>query len=261
VARLIIGFYRFLFGRKVFYKFNKLLYHCSLRGQGILNYESSELSGEAKFIETYLKGKHRCVVFDVGANIGKYSSEILRVNPTAVIHAFEPHPKTFKTLIANIRHSDFVPNNYAVDQENGTLSLFDYLDGDGSTHASLYKDVIETIHQRKSVEHKVDVITLSSYVKGRSIDSIELLKIDTEGNELNVIRGILEYVQQGRIRAIHFEFNEMNVSSRTYFKDFWELMPNYAFYRLLPDGLVPIENYSPLFCEIFAYQNIVAILR
>jgi hypothetical protein len=30
---------------------------------------------------------------------------------------------------------------------------------------------------------------------------------------------------------------------------------------MLPDGLVPIRNYSPVFCEIFAYQNIVAKLK
>jgi hypothetical protein len=53
----------------------------------------------------------------------------------------------------------------------------------------------------------------------------------------------------------------MNVSSRTYFRDFWNLLPNYNFYRLLPDGMVKIERYSPVFCEIFAYQNIVAILK
>jgi len=32
-------------------------------------------------------------------------------------------------------------------------------------------------------------------------------------------------------------------------------------YRLLPDGLVQINMYNPIYCEIFAYQNIVAILK
>ena len=78
---------------------------------------------------------------------------------------------------------------------------------------------------------------------------------------MNVLRGITEFIQSGKIGAIHFELNEMNVSSRTFFRDFWDILPNYVFYRLLPTGMVKIERYSPLFCEIFAYQNIVAILK
>jgi len=53
----------------------------------------------------------------------------------------------------------------------------------------------------------------------------------------------------------------MNVSSRAFFRDFWRLLENYQFYRLLPNHMLEIKNYSPLSCEIFAYQNIVAILK
>ena len=261
VLNFIIIIYRLVFARKCFYKLNKLLYHCSLSGLGILNYESNHLSGEGKFLSSYLRGKINCIVFDVGANIGNYSAAIFKINPSATIYAFEPHPRTFQKLIVNIKNSNFYPHNFAVGHEVGVLSLYDYEDNNGSSHASLFKDVIETIHKARSVEHKVSVITLDAFMKSRSIDMIDLLKIDTEGNELNVIRGILKYLSHGKVKAIHFEFNEMNVSSRTYFKDFWDILPNYDFYRMLPDGLAEIKSYSPVFCEIFAYQNIVAILQ
>ena len=257
----LIRIYRYLFARECFHALNRLLFDCSLRGLGILNYESNALSGEATFLSQYLKGKNRCIVFDVGANVGKYSSEILTINPATVVYAFEPHPKTFLQLTANINSPNFLANNCAVGHEQGFLTLYDYADRDGSSHASLYKDVIETIHKAKSVEHKVEVIALHAFVKRNSIDAIDLLKIDTEGNELNVLKGLSEYLRNGRVKAIHFEFNEMNVSSRTYFRDFWDLLPNFLFFRLLPKGLTPITNYVPVSCEIFAYQNIVAILK
>ncbi len=261
MINFIFRFYRYLFVRKIFHNLNKLLYLCSLRGLGILNYESNYLSGEGNFLLTYLKGKTNLIIFDVGANIGNYSCEVFKINPSATIYAFEPHPKTFQKLIENVQHSNFFPNNFAVGHVAGTLSLYDYEDNDGSSHASLFKDVIETIHKARSVEHKVSVITLDAFIKNKSIDMIDLLKIDTEGNELNVIKGILENLSSGRVKAIHFEFNEMNVSSRTYFRDFWNMLPHYDFYRMLPDGLVQIKSYSPVFCEIFAYQNIVAVLK
>ena len=88
-----------------------------------------------------------------------------------------------------------------------------------------------------------------------------MLKIDTEGHEFAVLRGASNLLKTGRIDVIHFEFNEMNVVSRVFFKDIWDFLPNYDFYRMLPDGLAQIKNYSPVFCEIFAYQNIVAKLK
>ena len=39
----IINIYRTLFARRFFYRANKLLYHCSLSGLGILNYENNKI--------------------------------------------------------------------------------------------------------------------------------------------------------------------------------------------------------------------------
>ncbi len=60
---------------------------------------------------------------------------------------------------------------------------------------------------------------------------------------------------------IQFEFNAMNVFSRAFFRDFWAFLPHYDFYRLLPDGPVSLGEYSPIFWELFASQNIVAVRR
>lgn len=263
MTNFILKCYRFLFGRKIFYKLNKILFNCSLKGLGVLNYESNELSGEKRFLSDYLQRKNNCIVFDVGANIGGYSRMIFEINPTATVYAFEPHPKTFQNLIKNIKNQKFYAYNYAIGHKSagGRITLYDYEDSNGSSHASVFKEVIETIHKKKSVEHKVEVITLDSFIKSNSITGIDLLKIDTEGNELDVIKGMSECLSEGKIKIIQFEFNEMNVISRTFFKDFWDILPNYEFYRMLPDGLVKINRYEPVFCEIFAYQNIVAILK
>ena len=261
MINLALNSYRFLFGRKVFYKLNKFLYLCSLKGMGILNFETNRLSGEAAFIKKYLLGKKELIIFDVGANVGEYSKYIYSINPEVVIHAFEPHPQTFKKLLSNISSSQFHPNNFAVGNHVGQLSLYDYKDNDGSSHASLYKEVIEKIHKAQTTEHIVNVITLDFYLKKNKIEKIDLLKIDTEGNELNVIKGLEGYLSKRMVKVIHFEFNEMNVTSNTYFRDFWDILSEYDLFRMLPNELVKIATYSPVFCEIFAYQNLVAILK
>lgn len=257
----IQSIYRYLFARRRFYKFNRLLYRCSLRGMGILNFESAALSGERCFLAGYLKGLPRgaCVI-DVGANIGDYSKLVLELHPAVTLYAFEPHPKTFTRLVSNIpaneaRHLI----NAAVGSKDGELVLYDYKSNDGSAHASVYKEVIEDIHHGQAIAHRVPMVRLDDFLKERGVEKIDLLKIDTEGNELEVLLGSNDYINSGKVAAIHFEFNEMNVVSRTYFRDFWSLLRNYDIYRLLPNGSVRIDEYSAVHCEIFAYQNIVAI--
>ncbi len=254
-----LSIYRLIFGRRIFYKFNHFIFQCSLRGLGILNYENSKISGEDKFLREFLRGKSSPVVFDVGANEGSYSRKIIEANKSSLIYAFEPHPTTYQRLVANISSPGFQAINAAVDYQEGELNLYDYLASDGSSHASLYKEVIEVFHKSESIAHKVRILNLDEFVKTNSLEVIELLKIDTEGNELNVLNGFRKHIISGKINAIHFEFNEMNVASRVFFRDFWLLLQDYHLYRLLPDGLIRIHEYNPLLCELYAYQNIIAL--
>lgn len=257
----ILELYRYLFARPCFARFNHLLHRLSLSGLGILNFEDSRISGEKAFLTGHLSGLSSGIVLDVGANIGRYSSEVLAINPKLQVHAFEPHPRNYQRLVDNITHPHCHPVNAAVGNEAGSLVLYDYEQDDGSTHASLYRQVIEEIHQNRATGHQVTVIKLDSYLTDQGIHDIDLLKIDTEGNEFAVLQGLQQHLSNDRIKAIHFEFNEMNIVSRVFFKDFWDLLPNYQLYRLLPKAMVPISRYNPLTCELFAYQNIIALLK
>jgi FkbM family methyltransferase len=199
------------------------------------------------------------VIFDVGANIGDYTKDVLSFFPNSQIYAFEPHPQTFNKMQASINSSKVNLINKGCGITNSVMEIYDLCDQDGSEHATLYKGVIEGIHQKSSVSTKVKIIKLDDYCKANKINKINLLKIDTEGNEYDVLCGASKMIAGGRIDIIHFEFNSMNIVSRHFFKDFYDLLKGYLFYRLLPNSLAPIRVYEPLFCEIFAYQNIVAI--
>ena len=261
ILSMIFKIYRIIFARKFFIKFNKILYHLSLNGIGILNWENSKISGEDFFLRSYLKDKTIKVIFDIGANEGSYSKEIMLLNPNVELYAFEPHPKTFIKLQGIANKFYFKAFNVGVGVKNETKKIYDYKYKDGSQHASIYKDVIKKIHKKESVAHKINIIKLDDFNKEYKIDKIDLLKIDTEGNELNILMGAIDLIKNSKIDVIHFEFNEMNVYSRVFFRDFYELLVNYNFYRMLPDGLVFLGDYNPIYQEIFAYQNIVAIRK
>lgn len=253
--------YAKVFSKSFLYSFNKIIYHLGLRGLGVLNYSSDKISGEASFLIKYISENQSGVVLDVGANIGKYSETIRRINSKIDIYSFEPHPVTYKKLIYNLDGLNINCLNLGVGSVSGTLELHDYANQDGSPHASVYQDVIKAIHKEDTIKHRIDVINLDDFVIKYDINAIHLLKIDTEGHELEVLRGFENFIKANKVSIIHFEFNEMNVISRVFFKDFWDFLPNYNFYRMLPNGLIHIKYYSPILCEIFSYQNIVAILK
>ncbi|MCM2357624.1 MAG: FkbM family methyltransferase [Geobacteraceae bacterium] len=260
--KFILLIHRKLFIGKRFYKFNKLLFDLSLRGLGILNFENSRVSGEDYLFQTVLAEGKNLLVMDVGANQGDYSTTLRKYCPDATIYAFEPHPATFQLLLEEAARHNFRAFNLGFSDVAGKMQLFDrHAEKDGTQHASLYREVIEDIHQAKVLTVDVTISTIDAFVAEQGIPRIHLLKVDTEGNELNVLRGAEQALASNMIDMVQIEFNEMNTISRVFFKDFYLLLHNYDCYRLLPDGLLPIKKYRPLHCELFAFQNVLFVRR
>lgn len=255
--------YVFLFARKALYRINLLLYKLSMTGIGIHNYENDYVSGEKAFIK-YMKAHNLFkdgVILDVGANVGNYAIMLRENNITLPIFAFEPHPVAFKKLEKAASAHHFIPVKRGAGDTSATAVIYDYAGNGGSEHASMYKEVISDIRNSKVEEVSIDLVSLDQFVTENKISKIALLKIDTEGHELNVLKGAKDTIAKGLVNVIQIEFNEMNVISRTFFRDIIDILPGYDFYRLLPDDLLPLGAYKILDFEIFAFQNIVAIKR
>jgi hypothetical protein len=98
-------------------------------------------------------------------------------------------------------------------------------------------------------------------VQELGITKINLLKVDAEGHELSVFKGASNALQNATIDVVQFEFNEMNVISRTFFKDFYDLLKDFLLVRLTPHGALPFTSYSASICEVFCLQTIVGFRR
>lgn len=261
MIKYIFNIYRKIFARSVFRKINLALFHISLRGLGILNYENDDVSGEKYLINKILPKIIKSdspIFFDVGANIGNYSTTLLDCFKNASIHAFEPHPRNYSSLKERISSSKVKIHNIAIGETNGQMTLYDRSDQNGSAHASLHEAVIIEIHKQEVVSFEVAVETLDGFTEKEGVSHIDYIKIDTEGNELAVLRGAPKLLEGRSIGCIHFEFNEINIVSRVFFRDFRKILHGYDFYRLLPNGLLHLDD-SPLETELFAYQNIIAL--
>jgi FkbM family methyltransferase len=153
-------------------------------------------------------------------------------------------------------------HSVGIGEQSGESILYDYADCEGSCLASVYRDVLLAQSPGAAVrEVSIPVITLDEFSARHSTTStIDLLKIDTEGHEYAALQGAKKLIGENRIRCIHFEFNEMNVLSRVFLRDFYELLIDYDFFRLRSDGLIRLGAYSAT-NEIFQYHNIVAVQK
>lgn len=261
MLRSLVGdIYALLFGWPWLAKLHLAGFYLCARALGLHNYSSARISGEGVAIRMGVAGKPTPVVFDVGANEGQWSADVLACCPSACIHAFEPQPR----LAARIakKYPGVNVSNLALADEVGALELYDYMSHEGSQHATLLKGVIDGIHHGQVQRAQVPVSTLDAYCKQRGIERIDLLKIDVEGFEFKVLQGARRMLAEQRIDVIQFEFNEMNVLSRAFVNDFaCCLQGSHRLYRLLPHGLLPLRTGGHWVNEQFVFQNIVALRK
>ena len=259
--RMAVALYRAVFARAIFHGLNKALFRLSASGLGLLNSDNADVSGETHLIEILLPrllaGRPSPVMLDVGANAGSYSRSLSARFPSATIHAFEPHPRSFERLAA-LNLPNVKCHNIALGEADARLALYDYAEHVGSEHASLYPEVMSDLRKHVAVSVDVPVRRLDAVAASEHIDFIDFMKIDTEGGEKAVLVGASGLLERGAVGCIHFEFNEMNIVSRTFLRDFRKLLARYVFFRLLPGGVLKL-NDNPFMTELFAYQNILAV--
>jgi FkbM family methyltransferase len=221
--------------------------------QGLTAAEESFLQGAAS---RFGEG----VVLDVGANVGAFAALVRRLAPKAAVTAFEPHPRTFSHLATTAARSGFEAVNAALSDSAGTTVLHDFADADGSTQASLDPEAVTLHGGGKVVTHEVQCLTLDLLAEQRGWDRIAFLKIDTEGFDLNVLRGARRLLAEQRIAIIQFEFIPSNIVRKVTMMDFFDVLEGYAINRLCLNGaLLPLTPYSVKHCEIFAVQNLIAL--
>lgn len=258
----VLNFLEPIFAKTYFYKLNKFLYFLSLKGLGVANNARLTDKADEALLKLLFNKKQteKLIVFDVGANKGDYVKKVLDCAPNANVYAFEPHPTTFQKLLSL---SKSMRNLYAINKgcgdRSGKLKFFDHANADGSEHASLIEDIIIDLHKSDAICYDVEVTTIDMFCSESNITKIDLLKIDTEGYEFNVLNGAINTIKNNLINYIYFEFNITNTISKVFMKDFIKLLPQYSFYRVLPDGLLKIETDKILLTEIFGFQNILAV--
>lgn len=261
VKELFFFVYAKMFAKKIFFSFNKLLFQLGLRGMGILNYHSFSISGEKRFLEKVIPQLNDLPVLDVGANEGNYSAAILRVKETQKIYAFEPHPETYKRVSSRFSQSNVEVFNFGLGEKDQKLTLYDLSanSGAGTSHASFLQENIIELRDDAATEHQAEIRNLKKVLNTLKVSEVGLLKIDAEGYELTILQSIQDILDSGRIKVVHLEFNDINIIAQASFRIIAKCLTNFHIYRLLPTGFIRIDTMAPLYTELYAYQNLVAV--
>lgn len=131
------------------------------------------------------------IIFDVGANIGTFTSWMAKTYAKGKIYSFEPQRLVFQMICGNMAINN-IDNvylfNLALGKENKTIELEepDYFKNEDFGTFSIAKQMIPSKSNYTSI---VDVVTLDSFVEKQKINRIDFLKIDAEGMDLDVLVG------------------------------------------------------------------------
>jgi len=142
-------------------------------------------------------------VWDIGANIGYYTTHFAKiVGPNGQVFAFEPSPINFAILqknchsLANVRALDF-----ALGQKEESLVLMQGEDEIGATSRITASDPTTN----GALTHTIRVLPGNLIIAQGQAEIPNVLKIDTEGFELDVLLGLVELLQNPQLRLIGVE--------------------------------------------------------
>jgi len=166
----------------------------------------------------HFEGIQEGIFIDVGANIGKWSIFVGRRSHDSVqVFAVEPVPENFCILKENILLNELenvIPINCALSDEEGKTIMHINRDSyDTCAIASKVKEIDKSLN----IEYaEVKLTTIDRMIIDYSIiaENVKLIKIDTEGHELEVLMGARNLLSSNSCLKIIFECldpNKLNI--------------------------------------------------
>lgn len=249
-------------GKERFQPFFEVLHEFSLAGLHLGGGDNVSNSGEKNviaYLDRHIDKAMHPVIFDVGANDGSYAKEVLSTfKERARLYCFEPSKKAFGALSAAMAGCVNVEvHNFGYGQKEETVSI--YADFEGSKLGSIFPARANSLGIGTIYKEEIRLKRLDEFCSEHKIAHIDLLKIDVEGGELEVLKGAGTMLNPGTIGMVQFEFGPCNVSSRTFFQDFYRLLdPGYRIFRVLKDGFRAVDCYKESH-EVFMTTNYLAV--
>ena len=201
------------------------------------------------------------VVFDVGAHYGETIKLFFKKLKLEKIYSFEASPKNFEKLKKNTKKYplDKVEIfNYGLGNEVSESYINQTVETSSSTinkiniDSKYFKRKLKILNVKNydSFSYKVPIklMTLDYFIEEKRIDNIDLLKIDTEGYELNVLKGLSKH--SDKIKLIYFEHHYDDMIIKNYnFGDIHKLLKSKNFIMIKKSKMIFRKSFE------YIYEN------
>lgn len=139
--------------------------------------------------------KQSKVILDIGANTGLYGLVAKTISPSAEVHCIEPIPYVFNILEKNIsiNHFDIQSHCIGLSDYNGAAKIYLPKGEDFAYSVTINQN---TITSKETKELEINVCKLSTLIETRHISKIDLMKLDVETHEVEVIKGMENYLKE-----------------------------------------------------------------
>lgn len=165
-----------------------------------------------KFIFEKMVNKSKLIIFDVGANDGRSIIRFESRFPDAEIYSFEP-TKSAYGKISKLSSEKIRIFNYALSNIDGEKEFcqYEYLSGKTNSFYPMVKNskyrLQRTVSNNETETIKcVKVKKLDTFLEENEISNIDLLKIDTQGAEIEILKGAEKTLNSKKINVIELEY-------------------------------------------------------
>ncbi|MDN5286784.1 MAG: Methyltransferase, FkbM family [Mucilaginibacter sp.] len=140
------------------------------------------------------------IFWDIGANIGIHSIAVKKNFPNCKVYSFEPNPGTLSLLYANIKLNrlDIQICGFALFDKIRSMTLHITEGNSGMTTLTPW-------HEIKFDTTIKCLTTTGDTLVSEGFDAPTVIKLDTEGSELHVLKGCKELLKSPTLKAIIFE--------------------------------------------------------
>ncbi len=180
----------------------------------VVYYIVDDLIHQRKIV-SFLKNKKIKIIIDIGAHKGEFLKAVSKIESAEKVYSLEPQKKIYKKLLEKTDAKRNKAYNLAISNKEGQKKLSINKLSMTSTFSkvkkkSKYYRVKKFIVGNQKVFEKVKVKKLDNFVKMIKIkNKIDLLKIDTEGHELEVLKSGIKTLSKVKFILIEFRLNDM----------------------------------------------------
>ena len=206
---------------------------------------NSKENGEYAF---YIKNRHLFrVLFDVGC---RYDSEFLDFK--GEVHYFDPSQEFIQRLSSQEnKNTQSYFNSFGLGNESKDMYYYPNYQSfyDRTESCGVSDDANKVLFKIKKA---------SEYIKEGNIKRIDFLKIDTEGFELEVLKGFAGHLS--KVSIIQFEYGGTFLDNKLKLIDVIEYLETFGFHQfsyLYQDGLQQITDFT----DHYEYCNIVCVRK